>query len=301
MKRNNKIIVVRIAEGIGNQLFMYANSFSICKRYNYKLLIDDTSGYFKKKNRIRSFELNKFLVDFTIAGNNFKFDNYYKDTKRKFLKKIDYFKQKKNFFIEERDKKKQTFFNEIKLDNYSDLIFLEGHFESENYFKKYSKEIKDNININTNDINLNNDYIDILKKSNSVSICIRQNRYSEGKIKNNNKSIEFTKQTISYVNDSVKFIKKKIDNPKFFIWSNDFTNLHELFDKNEFTFIENIKNKSLNDFYLFKYCKHFIVGPTSFHWWGAWLNESSNKICIRPKNINPSNNKNFWPENWISI
>ncbi len=301
MKRNNKIIVVRIAEGIGNQLFMYANSFSICKRYNYKLLIDDTSGYFKKKNRIRSFELNKFLVDFTIAGNNFKFDNYYKDTKRKFLKKIDYFKQKKSFFIEERDKKKQTFFNEIKLDNYSDLIFLEGHFESENYFKKYSKEIKDNININTNDINLNNDYIDILKKSNSVSICIRQNRYSEGKIKNNNKSIEFTKQTISYVNDSVKFIKKKIDNPKFFIWSNDFTNLHELFDKNEFTFIENIKNKSLNDFYLFKYCKHFIVGPTSFHWWGAWLNESSNKICIRPKNINPSNNKNFWPENWISI
>ena len=301
MKKNNKIIVVRIAEGIGNQLFMYANSFSICKRYNYKLLIDDTSGYFKKKNRIRSFELNKFLVDFTIAGNNFKFDNYYKDTKRKFLKKIDYFKPKKSFFIEERDKKKQTFFNEIKLDNYSDLIFLEGHFESENYFKKYSKEIKDNININTNDINLNNDYIDILKKSNSVSICIRQNRYSEGKIKNNNKSIEFTKQTISYVNDSVKFIKKKIDNPKFFIWSNDFTNLHEFFDKNEFTFIENIKNKSLNDFYLFKYCKHFIVGPTSFHWWGAWLNESANKICIRPKNINPSNNKNFWPENWISI
>ena len=301
MKKNNKIIVVRIAEGIGNQLFMYANSFSICKRYNYKLLIDDTSGYFKKKNRIRSFELNKFLVDFTIAGNNFKFDNYYKDTKRKFLKKIDYFKQKKSFFIEERDKKKQTFFNEIKLDNYSDLIFLEGHFESENYFKKYSKEIKDNININTNDINLNNDYIDILKKSNSVSICIRQNRYSEGKIKNNNKSIEFTKQTISYVNDSVKFIKKKIDNPKFFIWSNDFTNLHEFFDKNEFTFIENIKNKSLNDFYLFKYCKHFIVGPTSFHWWGAWLNENANKICIRPKNINPSNNKNFWPENWISI
>ena len=301
MKRNNKIIVVRIAEGIGNQLFMYANSFSICKRYNYKLLIDDTSGYFKKKNRIRSFELNKFLVDFTIADNNFKFDNYYKDTKRKFLKKIDFFKQKKSFFIEERDKKKQTFFNEIKLDNYSDLIFLEGHFESENYFKKYSKEIKDNININTNDINLNNDYIDILKKSNSVSICIRQNRYSEGKIKNNNKSIEFTKQTISYINDSVKFIKKKIDNPKFFIWSNDFTNLHELFDKNEFTFIENKKNKSLNDFYLFKYCKHFIVGPTSFHWWGAWLNESSNKMCVRPKNINPSNNKNFWPENWISI
>ena len=26
-----------------------------------------------------------------------------------------------------------------------------------------------------------------------------------------------------------------------------------------------------------------------------------NKICIRPKNINPSNNLDFWPESWISI
>ena len=181
------------------------------------------------------------------------------------------------------------------------MVFLEGHFESENYFKKYSKEIKENIKINNDYINLDNKYVDILKNSNSVSICIRQNRYSEGKVKNNYKSIEFTKKTISYVNNAVKLIKNKIDNPKFFIWSNDFTNLRKYFNQNEFIFIENKKNKSLNDFYLFKYCKHFIVGPTSFHWWGAWLNENSNKICIRPKNINPSHNINFWPESWISI
>ena len=49
------------------------------------------------------------------------------------------------------------------------------------------------------------------------------------------------------------------------------------------------------------YTKHFIIGPTSFHWWGAWLNNNPNKICIRPKNINPSNNSDFWPDKWISI
>ena len=55
--------------------------------------------------------------------------------------------------------------------------------------KKHSKEIKNNIKINTNYINLNNKYIDILKNSNSVSICVRQNRYSEDKkTKNNSKS-----------------------------------------------------------------------------------------------------------------
>ena len=45
----NKKIIVRIAEGIGNQLFMYAHAYSLSKTINYDLFIDNTSGYFKKK------------------------------------------------------------------------------------------------------------------------------------------------------------------------------------------------------------------------------------------------------------
>ena len=30
-------------------------------------------------------------------------------------------------------------------------------------------------------------------------------------------------------------------------------------------------------------------------------NENKNKICLRPKNINVSNNRDLWPEKWISI
>ena len=87
----------------------------------------------------------------------------------------------------------------------------------------------------------------------------------------------------------------------FFIWSNDFENLRNHFNEKDFIFIENKKNKSLNDFNLFMYTKHFIVGPTPFHWWGAWLNQNKNKICLRPNDINPSKNIDFWPEDWIPI
>ena len=48
-------------------------------------------------------------------------------------------------------------------------------------------------------------------------------------------------------------------------------------------------------------CKNFIVGPSTFSWWGAWLSNKNDKICIRPKYLNPSNNKDFWPQDWISI
>ena len=54
-------------------------------------------------------------------------------------------------------------------------------------------------------------------------------------------------------------------------------------------------------FFLLKNCKYFIVGPTTFHWWGAWLSDYKDKICIRPKNLNPSNNVDFWPNSWIEV
>ena len=44
-----KKLIVRIAEGLGNQLFMYANAYSIARDLGYDLLIDSKSGYFKKK------------------------------------------------------------------------------------------------------------------------------------------------------------------------------------------------------------------------------------------------------------
>ena len=71
----------------------------------------------------------------------------------------------------------------------------------------------------------------------------------------------------------------------------------KIFDKKQFTFIQN--NTTSMDFYLFKFAKHFIVGPSSFHWWGAWLNTNPNKICVRPPGfLNPSDNIDFWPLSW---
>ena len=194
-----------------------------------------------------------------------------------------------------------TYFNIISLPLNKNNFFIGGNFESEKYFVDYKENLLNELRVKKNFVEGDNQYINLLKSSNSVSICIRQNRYSERKNQDFRKSIKFTKDTLSYVYKAISIIKSRIPNPQFFVWSDYTNNLGDFFDKKEFTFIDNKKNKSLNDFNLFRYSKHFIVGPTTFHWWGAWLNTYSNKLCLRPKNINPSNNSDFWPESWIKI
>ena len=297
----NKKIIVRIAEGIGNQLFIYAHAYALSRNLGCDLFVDNTSGYLKKTNQLRSYQLDKFNIDILLSEQKYRFDTFPSNLKRSFLKKIDFFKKNKLFLLEATDKNKHTQYNNTSAINFSDLLYVEGYFETEKYFKKFQNNLKSMFIVKDEYIDTNNKFFHLLNNSNSVSIAIRQNRYSERGAINNEKSLEFTKNTIDYINKGVSFFKKKISNPKFFIWSNDFKNLNQYFNESEFTFIENHNNKSLNDFNLFKYSKHFIVGPTSFHWWGAWLNENPYKICLRPSNINPSNNKDFWPDSWIKI
>jgi len=296
-----KKLIVRIAEGLGNQMFMYAHAYALSKKLKYELFVDNTSGYFKTKNQIRVYQLDRFNINANLSDNSHRFDNNLSDLKRKIFKKFDLFKANKKFLIEDVETNKLTYFKDYTNRQYSDLFFVEGYFQSEKYFYNYSNDLKEQFKIKSGSLRKNNKYIQLLNSSNSVSICVRQNRYSEGKIMNNEKSSKFTLDTINYIKKSVIYIKDKLTNPKFFVWSNDFSGLNEHFNTNEFTFIHNDENKSLNDFDLFQYSKHFIVGPTPFHWWGAWLNNNPNKICLRPANINPSNNKDFWPEKWKSI
>lgn len=306
--QRKKLIIVRIAEGLGNQLFMFANAYALAKSRKYLLMIDDESGYFKNKNQLRkrTFLLNYFNIQNKICPNRFKFKDYLSDALRKLLKIIDYFKYKKKFLIEHKNKLKMTTFKDLSNYPLDNLVYVEGHFESEKYFYNVKKDLQKILTVKKNYIDYSNKYIELIKKKNAVSVHIRRHRFSEeineGKeLQNVKKSDNFTKQLINYIHESIKYFEKKIYKPTFFIWSNDFEGIEKNFKYKNCIFVRD--NNVITDFYLFSICKHFIVGGSTFHWMGAWLNKNKNKLCVRPNNINlcPSNNANFWPNSWIKI
>ena len=299
-----KKIITKISEGLGNQLFMYANSYSLSKKFDLDFYIDQFSGYYKKN--VYKFMLDNFNISSKKAPTDWVFSNNYDNFFKKIYMKLDYLKKKKSFLFEKRNHDKSTFFSPIQINNTDEVFYIDGNFETEKYFINYKNQLINEFSIKNNKKFYNNQYLNMVKSNNTVSICIRQNRFSERIFNRKStlskaKSDQFVKDTAEYIHRAIDLIKSKVKNPKFLLWSNDFNNLDEYFPPEQFIYINNNEDKIITDFYLLTQCKNFIVAPSTFNWWGAWLSERQNKICIRPKNLNLSNNKDFWPDSWISI
>ena len=289
-------------------MFMYAHAYALSKKLNRELYIDNESAYLTKK-RVGSYKLDRFNISSKIIENPYKFLSIFQYLKRKYFTKLDYFKKNKIFYKEKLDVDKKThYYNEQDLDkNKNSLIYIRGHFESEKYFLNCKESILREFSFKNERQHQNNSYYKYILNNNIVAITIRQNRFNERNYSQitdlllKNKSDIFLLKQIKYIKKAVSYFKNKVKNPKFLIWSNDFSNLDKYFSNN-FIFVKNHnKNKDLTDLYLLTHCKYFIVSPSTFSWWGAWLSKRKGKICVRPKNLNVSNNKDFWPEDWKSI
>ena len=135
----NKIIV-KISEGLGNQLFMYANAYCLAQKYNLDLFIDIKSGYYNDKS-IYPFMLDNFSISSNYAQDHEIFNSSSKNFIKKFLIYSDIFKKNKKFFFENKDKKKKSFFLPLILNSKSPTIYIDGNFESEKYFIDYKDQI----------------------------------------------------------------------------------------------------------------------------------------------------------------
>ena len=132
-----------------------------------------------------------------------------------------------------KDQNKITQFNnEIYNQNLNDVLYLEGHFETEKYFLNFKNEIDKEFTFRNLNVFKSYPFYKAINNENSIAICVRQNRFSEGSgkkkdLENDKISWRYTMEQINYINKCIGYFESKITVPKFYLWSNDFTNLNE--------------------------------------------------------------------------
>ena len=176
-------------------------------------------------------------------------------------------------------------------------IFAIGFWQSEKYFAKWANQIRSDLKMKAPEDEQNLKYLVRIQNTNAVSIHVRRGDYVE------NSTHPLCK--IGYYEDAIAIIREKVPEPMFFIFSDDTDWVHANLSINDnCCIIEHNKQNGTADMYLMSQCKHHIIANSSFSWWGAWLNESSDKIVIAPQKwfYNTSIDTNdLIPERWISI
>ena len=303
-----KKVIVRLGNGLGNQLFTYAAAYTFARKNNAELYVDDESGFHKRYK----YELHNLNITAPIVERKYKFLGIGSKIKRKILQKINNFKKDKIFLIEEHDSNKLTFYNQKQLNiNFNNRLYFEGYFQSEKYFKDESENLKEEFSFRKIITNHESSFLDKIKNNNSVSIHVRQTKFKddEGHEDLDKLNKEFFEFNLDIIKKGINFFDKNINEPTYFVWSNDFSGLREFYPSEKFIFVdENINKDPTYDLYLMSHCKHFILSPSTFHYWGAYLSHNKDKICIAPKNeltksgyYGFSNNKDIKAEWWREI
>jgi hypothetical protein len=285
------MIIIKLAGGLGNQLFQYAAAKSLALHTNQPLKLDVTSY---TTDVLRNFELSCFNAPFEIASP----DEINFFTSQSFLKKA----LQRLYPPHKRKVYKEPFYHFDK--NFFTAtvhIYLKGYWQSHKYFQAYKDVIAADFLIKKEFIKNVDLAPSKFEKEISVSVHIRRSDYSN-KVTNDFHGV----LPETYYNEAIAVIKNRYADAKFYFFSDDIKWVQDNVDTgSNFEFVSGkISTTAIEDFYLMQHCSHNIIANSSFSWWAAYLNANPNKVVIAPKkwfNKAPYNTKDLIPESWIRI
>lgn len=290
-----KKFIIGYAGGLGNQMFQYAFRCNFEKKGEVR---DDIS-YYEKVSDAMPFVLTEVFPNAKMieASNKEKEKFLRLNASKSVLRKIYY----RIFQLHEKHYYEK---NEL---NFDDAVLLEkegyfsGYWQSYKYVELVKEEIVERFRFEEQTETWVKELVKRMKEENSVSIHIRAGDYFSPQ----NVSLFGNICTASYYNYAIELICDKIDNPLFFVFSNDINWCKENIQLNNVVWMdENIlpKHEDWVEMYLMSCCRHNIIANSSFSWWSAWLNKYPNKIIIAPKKwLQTVEKDEVCPKEWIRI
>ncbi|MCI8471196.1 MAG: alpha-1,2-fucosyltransferase [Clostridia bacterium] len=286
------MVRVKIFNGLGNQLFQYACGRAVQQKYKGEFYLDISDFTVNKRRyRLNQFKLNENVK--TIEKDN-TFANIRKNLLLNGLYKII---PNIAFSIHSKFGKYLYFGEEYKKinKNFTNDYYLYGYWQSEKYFEDIKSILKQELTLKNpleeSKINL----IQEIEHKNSVAIHIRRGDYVTNKLYQN-----ICEE--SYYKKAITIMKEKVDNPVFYIFSDEIDWVKENWKFKGNIIFMNYANKDFEELEIMKHCKHFIIANSSFSWWAQYLSDNPKKIVVAPKKwYNHDKKVDIYQKNWITI
>lgn len=277
--------VVRISDGLGNQLFQYAFGYAYSKKKGCELLLDPLFwGTSLRKYQLEEFNIEcprRFVSktwDYILGfgpRNGRKFKAWYREWKIK------------KFYHIENEKKLMTY-DATLLDLEKDTFF-QGFWQTPLYFDEYYEDIKKQFTYKAELSPKAQQYEIEMKKNVSVSLHIRRTDY--------NREVNNVCLNENFYERAINEMKQRLGKFKLYIFTDDKEFVKETFHLHEYTIVEGVTD--IEEFQLMQVCKHHIVANSTFSWWGAYLAEEKGGIVYAP--LADIWTSEFYPKEWNLI
>ncbi len=286
-KLGDIMIIIHLTGGLGNQLFQYAFARSVSHELNSELFLDLSLFSHTEKRKHVVFGLHPFNIKGLVG--------YYPHVDKTDVGITQNQPQNLTKYVEGTpfpsaiyDYELLKSFEDIQLPAYfqgwyqNQIKNGENSFITENFFKINNDLIHDDLKYSL-PLSYNSKILfEDMKKYDSIALHIRHGDYEDYP--------KFGLCTKQYYQNAINMIENELDNPKFYIFTED----HDWVDKNlKFSSPYEIirfseKNNTAGRGYaellkLMSLCEHFIIANSTFSWWGAFLSENKYKIIISPK------------------
>lgn len=291
--------IVRISDGLGNQMFQYAfarKTQIICDRsvyldirfINYEdVYLQDKRDHFHKKCGYRRYGLNAFRICLPEAE-GFVLKRWKYISQNTLTDKFIYSLAQIHFWpwlYKEESKCGNFLFNTLQLDF---PTYFQGYFFDLNYYDDIKYILQKEFRVKK-PIRLTKEMRDLLEKDNTVGIHIRKGDFT--------KLSRDISQT-DYYPKALETIEERIVHPVYLVFSDDIgwvkKNLNILGEK---IYVSEMGFADYEEMTIMKHCKHNIIANSTFSYWAAYLNDNPNKIVICPKRWKP----NIIPKEWIRV
>lgn len=265
--------------GTGNTMLDYAFAMMLQERYPKVPVYMDISSFESENCGLQnpvSVYKNLFNISFQIADRETIL----------IARKQGYIQQRESSIFREED-----------------LMSGQGYFWGYWYSGKYFNDVKNKLRkaftFNEEAMSFRQKrFLDKIRNTESVAVWIRRgdflleiNAVSVGNI-----------CTERYYERAISYIKEKVKNAEFFVFSNDSEYIAEKYqDYNLMLYEENTSEIKDFDMYLMASCKHLIIANSSFSWWAAWLHGDNGIVIAPEKWRHEQESPDVWEDSWIRM
>lgn len=296
------MIIVRLAGGLGNQLFQYAFGRALAHRHGVPLKVDrhllDQQPYWSSMTP-RAYSLDLFRASIESAcsaeiARYVPFVNCHPESRlgwyaQRLVRKAGQLINPR--YIIEKD---ATTFDEALLATAPPVCYVAGYWQSERYFDSIRDRLRSELRFANPLTGQAAKLAAEMQTVEAVCVHVRRTDFLTDPHQ--------TTLTTSQIQQGVRAVEHRDLTPTLFVFSDDIdwcrqyvrvpgVSVHYVTDKE-------IGPDTGVHFQLMTHCRHFILSVSTFSWWASWLARHPNQLVLHP----PHPRSKAWAaQGWVPL